>query len=258
MKPSFCIVTTTYRRPDAVIQCVQSVQKQTCPSWTHIIVIDDPVSDYTSLHSLGQNDEKIVIVSNETNRGKNASVNVALDHLRTLNFTGYVLYLDDDDWLAPTCLEDFSNTILTSNKQWLVSQRVSIATGTPFTINKTGRSEVSYTSDCLITKKFQGDVTHCINFPSVRDVRFSSHIKNAEEWLYFAQVSKKIPKFTYLKVPGTYSNGYTSDGLTDQYHKRNKYKENTILLWQEIWEENKSSLSIIIYMILRSIRTLGR
>lgn len=258
MKPNFCVVTTTYQRPEKILRCVQSVQAQAFTNWIQIIVIDDPISAYDRLHTLSKDDTRLITLVNKTNLGKNASVNKALAYLLNIKFDGYVIYLDDDDRLAISCMQDFANKIAEDGKKWLVSQRVSSTTDVPYTINLTGKNVISYTMDSLLKKTFRGDATHCIDFASVSNIIFSTQIKNAEEWLYFAQVSTRIPKFNYYEVAGTYSEGYSLDGLTNKYHQDAQYRKNTLVLWKEILREGKGSFTIYFYMLLRSIRALRK
>jgi glycosyltransferase involved in cell wall biosynthesis len=255
MKPSFCVITTTYKRPDAVLRAIQSVKSQSYSNWKHIVVIDDPDSDYYALHDLAATSPQLSVIKNTDNLGKNASVNVVLDRLHSESFDGYVVFLDDDDWLSPNCLTDFANSIHTANHPWLVSMRVNATTNKTFTTNDTGQNLISYQYHCLIKKDFSGDTTHCINFAGTKDIRFPLSVKNAEEWLYFAHISTIHPQFIFLPVTGTLSEGYAAAGLTDRYHKNQEQRQNARALSKEVWQRKIFAPLIISYLVVRLLRS---
>lgn len=256
MKPNFCVITTTYKRPRAVLRAVTSVKNQPYLNFKHLVVIDDPNSDYRALRALEAESPQLHIIENPENLGKNASVNAALDHLHAESFDGYVVFLDDDDWLSPNCLTDFADTISKIPHPWLVSERVNVTTKKSFTSNKTGNNLISYQYHCLIKKDFSGDTTHCINFLSTKDVRFPLSIKNAEEWLYFAHVSTIHPQFIFLPVAGTLSLGYAAAGLTDCYHQNQEQRHNARILAKEVMVRKIFSPFILIYVAIRLLRSL--
>lgn len=255
MKPSFCVITTTYKRPDTVLRSIASVKSQLFPNFKHIVVIDDPDSDYSALRALAAESPQLRIIENGRNLGKNASVNSAFDLLRTESFDGYVVFLDDDDWLAPSCLADFADSITRTGHPWLVSERVNSTTKKSFTSNKTGKTLISYQYHCLIKKNFSGDTTHCINFSSTKDIRFPLSIKNAEEWLYFAHVSTIHPRFIFLPVVGTLSEGYAAAGLTDRYHQNQEQRQNARALSKEVCQREIFSPFILGYVAVRLLRS---
>ena len=257
MTPStFTVIITTYKRPDAVMRSVQSVTSQSYQNWQLYVVIDDTESDYNTLKSL-HDPGKTNIIQNQTNVGKNASVNRVLDILAEQNFGGYIIFLDDDDWLAPNCLADFAtHQIKHPDQAWLVSQRASSETGVSYTTTKKPRSQFSYTRDCLLLRTFTGDATHCISFPEIKAVRFPYHIKNAEEWIYFAAIVKHIPLFSYLPVTGTLSPGYAPDGLTQQYSHINRWERNKIVLTELKERGLLSSPYVLLYLLGRYTKTI--
>jgi glycosyltransferase involved in cell wall biosynthesis len=257
MKPLFAIITTTYRRPDQILQTLASVQTQSYANWQHIIVIDDPESDYETLKNEASKDSRITVIPNEVNLGKNASVNKAFARLREQNFAGYVIFLDDDDWLAPDCLATFAIMIQADQASgWYVTNRTNVDTGIPFTKNETGRTTISYLYDTLLRHRFGGDVTHCIHFPTTNHITFPVPVKNAEEWVYFAAVASVHKTFHYQNGTGTFSHGYSDHGLTDLYHKRAEQKENARTLISIVWERRLFHPIIVSYILYRFVRSL--
>jgi glycosyltransferase involved in cell wall biosynthesis len=257
MKPTFTIITTTYKRPDHVLKALASVQAQTYTNWHQLIVIDDTLSDYNQLKAHAALDTRVTIITNNVNAGKNASVNTAFGVLRAEQFSGYVVFLDDDDWLAPECLATFA-TMITQEPTlgWYVTNRTNSDTEVPFTHNHTGRHFISYLYDILLRHRFGGDVTHCIYFPTTATITFPTPIKNAEEWLYFAAVATIHKHFLYEHSTGTYSHGYSDGGLTDLYHKRTEQKNNARTLITLVWKRRLFHPIIVSYVLYRYLRSL--
>jgi glycosyltransferase involved in cell wall biosynthesis len=251
--PSFAIVLTTYMRPQPVLRAIESVLKQSYPLWRLVLVNDSPAEDYTQAEELIGDDGRISYIKNETNTGKNASVNRAFDLLRNTGFQGHVVFLDDDDWLAPDCLATFADSIEKDGGAWLVSARAS-TDGIPFTKNRTGHDVIRYYRDCLLFKRFSGDATHCIGFKKAVACQFLTTVKNAEEWFFFAQIARHSPTFRYLDSIGTFSEGYLDGGLT----RTNLTLEQKLELYRrisrEMTRERLWSIPTSLYMVLR----LGR
>lgn len=215
MRPKFTIVIPSHKRPHEVLHAFASVQKQTYTDWKLYVVIDDTESDYTELMNESQKDNRVTVLRNESNLGKNRSINKILENLSSINFDGYVIYLDDDDWLARNCLTDFAKEISENlSLRWIVSNRVIEATGESLTKSSVNDEFINYLRENLIFKRITGDSTHCIHFPTTKSCRFSMEIRNGEEWVYFTQVAAIHPSFKYINSTGTYTNGYLESGLT--------------------------------------------
>jgi len=253
--PAFVVIMSTYNRPKEVLRSVESVRKQSYKHWELYVVIDDVKSDYSQLQHQCNDDEKIHIIQNLNNIGKNKSLNCVLDILSERKFLGYVVYLDDDDWLNEDCLLDFAKTIRElHNPNWIVSKRTNSETNASFTIAPALSDNFNYNTDVLLMRKFYGDATHCINFSFTSQCRFSTHIKNAEEWIYFSQVARDT-NFYYLDKTGTFSNGYNLQGLTNMH--RNNFK-NYLAVLTDVWHFRLFSLSIILYLFGRLIKIIMR
>ena len=258
MEPTFAIIMTTYRRPELVLRSIDSVRAQTYKHWHYYIVVDDTTSDYQALHTRAADDKRVRVMINEQNRGKNASVNRVLDALAEQNFTGHIVFLDDDDWLDGHCLEQLAKEIgADQTESWIVANRTQ-RDNTPFTKNQTGTTKIHYYRDYLLLRRFSGDATHCIAFAKVRQLRFPLNIKNAEEWLYFAQVAKTLSHFTYLDIPGTYSDGYRADGLTKQTDSRRARLHIYRLVVSEAFDRRLFNMYVWLYLLGRLTKLLLR
>ncbi len=253
MTPQFTVILPTYNRPQLAKESLLSIQNQTFTNWQLVIVTDDIEADYTALEAIAKEDTRIIVLKNETNLGKNKSVNNAFAHLREQNFSGYVVFLDDDDTLAPDCLLTFAKEIESTNSLWLVSQRANRSDKKSLTKNSTSSNRINYLKDMLIHRKFSGETTHCIDFKSTKNCQFPTLIKNAEEWVYFAQVATLIPTFYYIEKAGTYTEGYLADGLSN---KKKDFAEKLAVykkLWQEVKLSHLNSFFVYLYLMLRGI-----
>ncbi|MDP3402715.1 MAG: glycosyltransferase family 2 protein [bacterium] len=249
--PSFAIILTTHKRPDPAQRAIASVLAQTYNAWRLIVVNDSPTENYKEVEDLVYGEQRILYLQNDRNIGKNASVNRAFDLLRAENFEGYVVFLDDDDWLAPTCLADFAGGIEKEpGVLWLVSKRAQ-TDSTSFTINRTGKQLIDYYRDCLLFKLFSGDATHCIGFPEASRCRFLNTVRNAEEWFFFSQLARYVPKFIYLSSVGTYSEGYLEGGLTRTTLSRSEKVDLFLRICKELSQTRAWSASTALYMFLR-------
>lgn len=108
----FSIVITTYNRLPLLQRAIKTALNQSIPCET--IVVDDGSSDgtqeYASALSEGLEDcggRRLVYHRNETNLGHSQSVNVGVG----LATGDWVKLVDDDDYLAPNCIEEMQRAI---------------------------------------------------------------------------------------------------------------------------------------------------
>ncbi len=107
-RPFFSVIIPTYNRAKWIGKTVQSVLNQTFP-YFEVIIIDDGSTDGTweVLRRLSAKDARIRIVRNTQNRERAYSRNRGMDLAEGI----FVTFLDSDDWMRPTCLEDAHSLI---------------------------------------------------------------------------------------------------------------------------------------------------
>lgn len=207
----FTIVTPTYKRSELLKRAISSVQSQTCQDYIMIIINDSPLDEsYESIKSICAHDAKIAYLINETNQGVNFSRNRGLS---LADSGSWIIFLDDDDYLAPNALAHFKALIdKHPNQKWFMSNRA-LPDGTSLTYAPYSNTLYSYTWDYLLAKNITGDATHCIQKKYLASTRFSKKVKQGEEWLFFYQLGLK-GKFFYSNHNSTLSDGYdASSGL---------------------------------------------
>lgn len=251
----FSIITPTYKRADKLSRAVNSVRNQTFGDWEMIIINDSPTDTNYSEFEQVISDPRIRYIKNEKNEGVNYSRNKALDEVSI--HSNWIIFLDDDDYLAPDCLETFHNLIrLHSNVSWFITNRA-YKDGTPTTNFPESDKIYSYAFDYLITKKCKGDATHCIETKKINNIRFLKNIKQAEEWFFFYQLGLKN-KFYYHDHNSTITDGYNEEsGLN--FRKRNRKNELKIILIIAYEGVNKGIIyhpTFLFYLFMRLVRII--
>jgi glycosyltransferase involved in cell wall biosynthesis len=106
------IVIPTYNRAPVLGRAIDSALAQTVDD-VEVIVVDDGSTDETTAVIDARDDERLVLVASEGNRGANAARNLGIDRA-----TGEcVSFLDSDDELAPTHVERVLETFASSPDQ---------------------------------------------------------------------------------------------------------------------------------------------
>jgi glycosyltransferase involved in cell wall biosynthesis len=249
----FSIIIPTYRRSSGLQQSVSSLLRQTYTDWEAIIVNDSPDDpSYTSFVS-SINDARIHYHVNINNKGVNYSRNQGLDKVSTES--KWIIFLDDDDYLAPDALETFHNLIVASHNKWFVTNRAH-KNGQPLTQFPKSDALYNYAWNYLILKRCKGDATHCIETKLIRQIRFSEHVKQGEEWLFFYQVGLHS-KMYYHDHNSTITEGYTEKGLNFRKRTRTTQLETlSVLAYEGARLKIIYNPSFVVYLLMRFVRAL--
>lgn len=103
----FSVAIATYNRLDLLRRAVESAMNQTIPC--EVIVVDDGSSDGTQeyMQELCATSGEVVYHRHESNQGHAAAVNTGVQKASG----DWIKFLDDDDYLAPNCLEEMTQAI---------------------------------------------------------------------------------------------------------------------------------------------------
>lgn len=93
------VIVPVYEQPDLLRSALESVVDQTYDDWEAVVVDDASTADHERV--VEEFDERIRLVTHETNRGASAARNTGIDHAEG----EYVAFLDADDAWAETKLE---------------------------------------------------------------------------------------------------------------------------------------------------------
>ncbi|MES2998864.1 MAG: glycosyltransferase family 2 protein [Pseudomonadota bacterium] len=104
MNPLFSIVLTTYNRSQLLPRAIRSVLQQ---SFTHfeLIIVDDCSTDNTQQILSEFSDPRLVTRQHSKNQGVSTARNTGIQNAKG----EYLCFLDDDDELFPTFLEEIHN-----------------------------------------------------------------------------------------------------------------------------------------------------
>jgi len=129
-RPPVTVVIPTHDRCDLLVEAVSSVLGQTGIG-CEVLVVDDGSSDGTDAWLQGQTDPRVRHLRLEPAQERTAARNAGLARVQT----PYVLFLDDDDLLAPRALERLARALDRH-------RRAPVAAGTYATFGVYGPSEL--------------------------------------------------------------------------------------------------------------------
>lgn len=255
----FSIITPTFKRRELLERAVASLIAQTYKDWEMIIINDSPQDDTYKNFAPSINDARIHYHVNTTNKGVNFSRNLALEKLSA--DSKWVIFLDDDDYLAPDTLSNFRNLILLySDVHWFVTNRA-YKNGEPLTQFPTNETLYSYAWSYLVLKRCKGDATHCIETKLITQTRsrFLTHVKQGEEWFFFYQIGLHTKMF-YSDHNSTISDGYnTVTGLN--FRKRTateQFETITTIAYEAVQKKFFTQPLFILYLFIRYCKALLR
>lgn len=102
MNGKISVLMGIYNCADTLEQAVQSIQNQTYPDWELILCDDGSTDDtYPVASTLAQQDDRIILVRNETNQG----LNITLNRCLSLATGDYIARMDGDDESLPERFE---------------------------------------------------------------------------------------------------------------------------------------------------------
>lgn len=249
----YSIITPTHKRANLLLRAVNSVINQTYTDFEMIIINDSPEDRSYEEFEKNISDSRIKYFKNKKNMGVNYSRNFAMDNIS--KDSDWVIFLDDDDYLAPDTLATFSKLITSHpNQKWFITNRA-YADGKLVTKYPKKETFYSYIWDTLILKKCRGDVTHCIKSDLIKNIRYSKYIKQAEEWIFYYQISLKEKMF-YHNHNSTLTDGY--DETFGLNFRKRTYSEQFKTVLNFIKEGYNLNLiyhpTFIIYLFIRLVR----
>jgi glycosyltransferase involved in cell wall biosynthesis len=205
------IITASYNRPDLLRRCIDSVRSQSYSNWVMYVVDDCSIVNIDELSDMYR-DPRLSLQKLPQNVGANHVRNVAL--ARALHDgCDAIFLLDDDDFLTEHALQNMvDQTQAYPNESWFVFniegyQRVL----EPYTFIQQPFS-FDYISDYLLGKKVRSDKSHLIRADAVRHIRFSTQVRNGDEWTFFLQIAKRHQCMALPNIVKVVD--YQNDGLS--------------------------------------------
>lgn len=168
------IVITTYNRLNLLQRAIDSALAQTIPC--EVIVVDDCSSDQTESYVKercknleNQSDKPLIYHRNKTNLGHSKSVNAGVE----LATKDWIKPLDDDDYLAPNCLEVMQNAIALHPQAVICSSQAAQVDANEVEISKT--RQVGLGKACYLMQEdiHYGMLLELVPFGTPAQVAFS-------------------------------------------------------------------------------------
>lgn len=220
----FFVLTPTYGRADHIIRCIQSVQSQQYEHW-EMFVYDDGSPDETSerLKPFAVDDRIHYWVGDE-NRGANYARNFLLERILERGEPGYIATLDDDDTYVPDALERVAQEVEALQPPWIIARCVDLD-GQPLTQLRR-KGEIDYVLDHKVGNVLKGEVANFFHTSLVRDARFMTRYRNAEEWYFYYALGERARMWP-IEFDAVVME-YTDDGLSrsqpNAKHKADLYR----------------------------------
>ena len=137
------IVIPIYNVGQYLRQCIDSVINQSYKN-LEILCIDDGSVDNSRDIICEYDDNRIIVIQNETNQGAAISRNYGIERA-----TGkYIFFLDSDDYLMPDILEKLYLNICNTDYDFVVSSNVAFTDdlNNPELVKKSDKSSLSYSN----------------------------------------------------------------------------------------------------------------
>jgi len=205
-------VIPTYNRKTLLQRAINSILAQTYQNWL-VCIVDDGSSDGTAaMMQQFSHEPRIHYIEQSSNQGVNAARNRALDYLIEDTKCDFITFLDDDDYFDKNMLDEAQRIVTAHpNKNWYVSKRVDE--------NGNDITRMDHLGPMPYINYYLGitmdhDATHLINAETIGKTRFSKEFKQAEEWVFYMELSTKTEMYTY-DFPSTICR-YLDDGLSAQ------------------------------------------
>lgn len=201
------IIMPCYNSAKFVEKAIQSILNQTYQNF-ELIIINDFSTDGSLeiIKSFKKNDKRIIVLSNEENKG------VSITRNRGLKICSgdYIAFCDADDFWEPFKLEEqlriFNNDTqyrLSFTNSYIVDER-SNKTGETFRqkfgfkIDRSGK----YFNQILYTN-FINTSTAILNRKNIKLKLFNPEISIGEDWLFWLEIAKE-EKMLYIDEPYSY------------------------------------------------------
>lgn len=190
----FGIIVPTYNRPDLVFNAIQSAFDQTYENWELFICNDGSSADYSRVENTIK-DPRVFYTKTPGNHGCNHARNVIID-MAIKNQCDYLIFVDDEDKLAPRCLEVAEGVILQHPEAgWFISNTFGDKKKSTYVI--TQERYYSWIDECLYGKPLRGDKTHIISTKVIGDLRLDGRYRTSNTWKFRMKTEQRTKIWGY-------------------------------------------------------------
>lgn len=208
--PAISIIVAAYNAESTIQCCIESMLSQSFADF-ELIVVDDQSTDQTRnmIQQCAAIDQRVQYFRNENGKGASAARNAGLDQAKGK----YILFLDADDWMLSTAMEEFLNTARHTDDALIVSAHVQYRGKDAQHLNHYGyeaetRFEGQGLLDCLfdyLDKPYQNVMlVHCWGKLFRRDIiarhgiRFELSLSQLEDLNFVFSYMRHIKSFSFI------------------------------------------------------------
>lgn len=183
---TFSVIIPAYNASRYIARCIESVKAQAFTDFECIIVNDGSTDDTLEVcRSLTADDARFVLID-IPNGGVSNARNKGLERV-----TGdYVLFIDADDWVEPTLLQELSQQC----------KGVDVVQFDYYEVGSDTKQEIHVDSDLAMIVRGDGAVVwkRAYRREIVADLRFDTTIKAGEDYLFSTQVFLRCQSYRHI------------------------------------------------------------
>ena len=175
-----CIITT-FNRPQALVNAIESVLVQSYQHFEIIVVDDNSTHAYDAVHARYQQHDKIQFVANPRNLGISASRNLGISMAKG----NYLAFVDDDDRWLPTKLAS-QLQFLQDNPAYLACSTCHIDSQRQIRIDR-GKRHI--TLETMLGENILGSPSKImLRRSALHKAKFNEQTNHAEDWDFYLQL----------------------------------------------------------------------
>ena len=182
----FSVIIPAYNASRYIARCIESVKVQTFTDFECIIVNDGSKDNTLELcQSLMEGDSRFVIID-IPNGGVSNARNMGLERAKG----EYILFVDADDWVEPTWLQELSQQC----------NETDVVQFDYYEVGNDTRQEIHIDSDLGMIIRGDGAVVwkRAYRRELIADLRFDTSIKAGEDYLFSTQVFLRCQSYRHI------------------------------------------------------------
>lgn len=235
MEPLISVIVPVYNVEKYVEECIESILNQTLKN-IEIIIVNDGSTDKSNelVNNLANKDNRITVI-NQSNKGLSMARNVGVD----LAKGEYVSFIDSDDWIEKSMLEEMYKSAKNNNCDIVQCQIKNIKNNIP-TRKLLDKSDIKkYIKRQLIAGKlstYAWDKIYKRKFLKDNNLYFENKPR-FEDWYFIMKAVSKMSRF--MAIDNQFYNYRTNEGsLSKRYY--NNYEDLIIELQEKKYEYMKA------------------
>ena len=253
-KPLVSIVVPVYKAEDYIGKCIESLQNQTYSN-LQIILIEDGSPDNSGqiCDDYAEKDNRITVIHHDYNMGVSKTRNDGLAIVKGK----YIAFVDGDDYVAPTMIEDCLSTIQKEQVDVVVFDIAVLENGTitPRHMDKHHFVNIKTAYTALIEDKIPNYL--CNKFfkaTAWKEIRLKENT-DFEDLMIMPLVFKNLSSVYYLQKVLYFYNCDNENSITSNWSAKSKYGLFCSYLYRQPLAEELGMKDFVRYCRHRAIRS---